>query len=114
MKSKKKPPACDFCGETFDNVFEWTDHALEDDEEYFNPALILPTGYKLMVGAFLRYIYGINDVNKVKEAAESVYLTLWLAENQPSKVDKNILDMVVSTSMDNFDEELKKIGRAHV
>lgn len=110
MKSKKKPPACDYCGEKFDNIFEWTDHELDEDEPYFNPALILPNGYKFMVGAFLRYIYSIaeND-SKVKESAESTYLALWIAEHQPENVDKAIQNLIVSSAMEDLDKELKSL-----
>ena len=39
----KEIPSCPECGERFENVFEATDHLLEDDEE-FDPALILQIG----------------------------------------------------------------------
>ena len=51
---------CPECGEQFDNVFEATDHLLEEDED-FDPALILPNGYRLMIGSLLRCIYRYAD-----------------------------------------------------
>ena len=43
-----KVPPCPEWGEQFDNVFQATDHLLEDDEE-FDPSLILPNGSRLMI-----------------------------------------------------------------
>ena len=41
---------CHECGEEFDNSFELIDHTVEDDDE-FDPYLILPNGYRLMLGS---------------------------------------------------------------
>jgi hypothetical protein len=53
-------PACDLCGALFSNGFDYVDHMMEDDEE-FNPYLLLPNGYRLMVGAVLRTLFENAD-----------------------------------------------------
>ena len=58
--TRKKIPPCPECGEHFENAFDATDHLLEDDEE-FDPALVLPNGYRLMIGSLLRCIYRYAD-----------------------------------------------------
>jgi hypothetical protein len=109
MKSKK-PLKCNYCGEKFNNIFEWTDHELDEDEPYFNPSLILPNGYKFMVGAFLRYVYSIaENTDEVKGVMEATYLALWKAEHEPDKVDKAIHNLIVSSAMQDLDKELKSL-----
>ncbi len=53
-------PPCPECGEHFENVFQATDHLLEDDDE-FDPALVLPNGARLMIGSLLRCLYKYAD-----------------------------------------------------
>jgi hypothetical protein len=47
-----KIPPCPVCGEHFEDIFEATDHLLEENEDEFDPKLILPGGYTLMVGSY--------------------------------------------------------------
>jgi hypothetical protein len=37
---------CDECGEHFEDAFELVDHNTPEDEDEFNPSLILPNGYR--------------------------------------------------------------------
>lgn len=100
---------CPECGEQFDNVFEATDHLLEDDEE-FDPALILPNGYRLMIGSLLRCIYRYaDDADKVKDVVQDTYMTLFTVEMEPSTVVEVIEDMIVGSSMAGLDDELKEL-----
>lgn len=100
---------CPECGEQFENVFEATDHLLEEDEE-FDPALILPNGYRLMIGSLLRCIYRYaDDADKVKDVVQDTYMTLFTVEMEPSTVVEVIEDMIVGSSMAGLDDELKEL-----
>jgi hypothetical protein len=93
----------------FDNVFEATDHMLEDDEE-FDPALILPGGYKLMIGSLLRCLYRYSDSPEdIKEITQSTYMTLFRAETEPDSITKVIEDVIISASMAGIDREIKDL-----
>jgi hypothetical protein len=100
---------CPECGEQFENVFEATDHLLEEDED-FDPALILPNGYRLMIGSLLRCFYRYSDEpEKIKDVAQDTYMTLFTVEMEPSTVVEVIEDMIVGSSMAEIDEELKEL-----
>lgn len=106
---KDKPDNCPECGEQFDNVFDATDHLLEDDEE-FDPALVLPNGYRLLVGSLLRCMYRYaNEPDQIKTITQSTYMTLFTAETSPSTVVEVIEDMIVDSSMVGIDDELKRL-----
>ena len=106
---KDKPENCPECGEQFDNVFDATDHLLEDDEE-FDPALVLPNGYRLMIGSLLRCMYRYaNEPEQIKKITQSTYMTLFTAETSPSTVIEVIEDMIVDSSMVGIDDELKDL-----
>jgi hypothetical protein len=101
-------PACKICGQQFDNVFEATDHLLDDNgEEAFDPKLILPSGYVLLVGSLLRCMYKYADKpDSIKDITQSTYATLYAAETSPGKMKKLIEDMVIKDEMRDFDEQL--------
>jgi len=100
---------CPECGEQFENVFEATDHLLEEDEE-FDPALILPNGYRLMIGSLLRCFYRYaDDPEKIKDVAQDTYMTLFTVEMEPSTVVEVIEEMIVGSSMAGLDDELKEL-----
>lgn len=100
---------CPECGEQFDNVFDATDHLLEEDEE-FDPALVLPNGYRLMIGSLLRCIYRYaDDADRVKDIVQDTYMTLFTVEMEPSTVVEVIEDMIVGSSMAGLDDELKEL-----
>ena len=104
-----KIPSCKICGQQFDNIFEATDHLLDDNgEEPFDPRLILPSGYQLMVGSLLRTVYKYADnANAIKDIAQSTYATLYAAETSPRKMKRLIEDMVIQDVMRDFDKELQ-------
>jgi len=105
----KNERKCPDCGEEFDNIFEATDHLLEEDEE-FDPALILPNGYRLMIGSLLRCLYKhANEPEMIEEIVQSTYATLFTAETKPNILGSVIEDMIVTTSMDDLDNELKRL-----
>jgi hypothetical protein len=106
---KDKPDDCPECGEQFENVFEATDHLLEDDEE-FDPALVLPNGYRLLIGSLLRCMYRYADEpEQIKTITQSTYMTLFTAETSPSTVVEVIEDMIVDSSMVGIDDELERL-----
>lgn len=106
---KNKPKDCPECGERFDNVFDATDHLLEDDEE-FDPALVLPNGYRLLIGSLLRCMYRYaEEPEQIKDITQSTYMTLFTAETSPSTVVEVIEDMIVDSSMVGIDDELKRL-----
>lgn len=101
---------CPVCGEYFDNIFEAVDHLLEDYEEPFDPKLILPNGYTLMVGSLLRNLYAnANYPERIKTVVQSTYATLYAAETNPDDMRDIIEDMVVYEQMEGIDEEIKKL-----
>jgi len=107
MNPKDIPP-CKICGEQFDNIFDATDHLIEGENgEYFDPKLILPGGYQLLIGSLLRCIYEAStSPRSVRDITQSVYATLYAAESTPRKMKEYIEDVVVSQEMRNIDKEL--------
>lgn len=107
----KKIKPCATCGEQFANVFEATDHLVEEGgEEIFDPCLILPGGYSLMIGSLLRSLYKhANNPAQIKSITQSTYATLYAAEISPKGMQEIIEEMVVSEQMSNFNVELKKL-----
>lgn len=110
MNKYKKLPPCPTCGEHFENVFEATDHLLEDYEEPFDPKLILPNGYSLMVGSLLRCLYSYSEEpERIKEIVQDTYATLYAAEYGPEMMGAIIEDIIVDEHMHDLDEEIKKL-----
>jgi len=107
MISKNIPP-CKVCGQHFDNIFEAVDHLIEDENEpEFDPRLILPGGYQLMIGSLLRNIYQHARGNKkVKEIIEHTYATLYAAETNPRKMKRFIEDLIITTEMGVLEHEI--------
>jgi len=104
-----KVPPCPECGEQFDNVFQATDHLLEDDEE-FDPSLILPNGSRLMIGSLLRCLYKYAErPEQVKVITQSAYMTLFTAETQPDAIKDIVEEMIIKSQMMEIDDELKQL-----
>ena len=100
---------CHDCGEEFDNSFDLIDHTMGDDDE-FDPYLILPNGYRLMLGSLLKFIYDeTSDTEQIRHIAQSTYVTLFAAENGYDLIDTLIEDMIVKSSLQNFDESLQQL-----
>ena len=113
MKSNKDKDSgfarCPECGAKFDDMFSVVDHMLEDDES-FDPAFILPGGFKLLLGSLLRLIYDNRDnPNAVSNIVQDCYGTLFAAEMAPDTMDYFMEDVFVASAMENFDVELKKL-----
>ena len=105
----KEIPKCPDCGQHFENVFEATDHLLEDDEE-FDPALVLPNGAKLMIGSLLRCLYRYaNKPEQIKNITQSTYMTLFTAETQPETIRDIVEEMIIESQMTDIDDELKQL-----
>jgi hypothetical protein len=106
---KNKPASCPQCGEKFDDVFEAVAHLLEDDEE-FDPALILPNGYRLMIGSLLKCMYKhAYEPEQIEKITQDTFMTLYMAETQPNVIVDVIEDMIVGTTMAGIDDELKRL-----
>jgi hypothetical protein len=102
-------PPCPECGERFSNVFEATDHLLEDDDE-FDPALVLPNGARLMIGSLLRCLYKYADKpDQIKTITQSTYMTLFTAETQPEAIKDIVEEMIIESQMMEIDNELKQL-----
>lgn len=100
---------CPECGQVFENIFDAVDHTLEDDEE-FDPALVLPNGYRLMIGSLLRAFYHhANDKDFVEKITQDTYMTLFMAEVSPNAMASLVHDVIVENSMADIDEELKEL-----
>jgi hypothetical protein len=105
----KEIPPCPECGERFENVFEATDHLLEDDEE-FDPALVLPNGARLMIGSLLRCLFKYaNKPEQIKSITQSTYMTLFTAETQPEAIKDIVEEMIVESQMLEIDDEIKNL-----
>ena len=106
---KGEIPNCPECGQKFNNAFEAVDHMIEDDDE-FNPSLILPGGYSLMVGSMLKSLYdNRNDPEFISEVTQSAYITLFTAEVNPDIIGETVEDIIVDDAMEGIDNELKKL-----
>jgi hypothetical protein len=102
-------PPCPECGEHFENVFQATDHLLEDNEE-FDPALVLPNGARLMIGSLLRCLYKYaNKPDQIKTITQSTYMTLFTAETQPEAIKDIVEEMIIESQMMEIDNELKQL-----
>lgn len=105
----KNMPNCPECGEKFESAFDAIDHYLEDDVD-FDPALILPGGYRLLIGSLLRSIHSNrNNPDFIKEVAESTYVTLFTAEFNPEFIGEAVEDIIVENEMEKFDVQLKNL-----
>lgn len=101
---------CEECKRKFNDSFEFVDHFFEKSNEEFDPALVLPNGFKLMIGSLLRFIYKHADnEDTVKHLTQSVYITLFAADRDLDIVAEFVENMVVKTEMDKFDLSLKKL-----
>lgn len=111
MNAESKPPYnhCNECGQEFDSSFELVDHLLEDDEE-FNPYLVLPSGYRLMIGSMLKFMYdNCDNPEQIKLITQSTYITLFASENGFGPIEELVEDMVVESALKGFDDSLKTL-----
>jgi len=109
MFDRNEVPTCPECGQKFNDVFEAVNHMVEDDEE-FDPALILPGGFRLMVGSLLEALYHHrNEPDMISRVTQDAYGTLFMAEVSPEMIAGTIEDMIVEGTMEDFDDELKKL-----
>lgn len=109
MTMKIKP--CDICGQRFDNVFEMVEHQMDDDgASDFDPTLLLPNGYKLLVGTLLRLIYDrSNKPSQVREVVSSAYMNLYLAETDQQAMRENVENIIVQRFVLDLDKELRML-----
>ena len=102
-------PICPECGLKFKNMFEAIEHFLEDGEE-FDPALLLPGGYRLMIGSLLRAMYEHRtEPEFISDITQSTYATLFTAETEPELINETVEDIIVATEMEDFDVQLKNL-----
>ena len=104
-------PPCGICGQHFDNIFEATDHPIEDNgEEEFNPEIILPNGYRLLVGSMLRQLFdNADNPEKVRTITQLTYGTLYAAESDIGLMKRLVEDAIIHEHMSLIDEELEEL-----
>ena len=104
-------PPCGICGERFDNIFDATDHLIEDNgEEEFNPEIVLPNGYRLLVGSMLRQLFDSADnPEQIRTITQLTYGTLYAAETNISMMKKLVEDAIIHEHMSEIDDELKEL-----
>jgi hypothetical protein len=82
---------------------------LEDNDE-FDPALVLPNGARLMIGSLLRCLYKYaNKPDQIKTITQSTYMTLFTAETQPEAINDIVEEMIIESQMMEIDNELKQL-----
>jgi hypothetical protein len=111
MNLEDEPPhnTCNECGQEFDSSFELVDHLLEDDEE-FNPYLVLPSGFRLMLGSMLKFIYdNAHNPEQIELITQSTFITLFASENGYEPIEELVEDMVVKSALKDFDDSLKTL-----
>ena len=100
---------CNECKREFEDSFELIDHVLEDDEE-FDPYYLLPSGFKLMLGSMLRFLFdNADDPDQIKLITQSTYVTLFASENGYDLVDELVEDMIVRSALQDFDRDLQNL-----
>ena len=104
-------PPCKICGQHFDNIFDATDHLIEDNgEEEFNPEIVLPNGYRLLVGSMLRQLFESADKpEEVRTITQLTYGTLYAAETNVGLMKKLVEDAIIHEHMSEIDDELKEL-----
>ena len=104
-------PPCLVCGQHFDNIFDATDHMIDDnDEEEFDPSISLPNGYKLMFGSFLRQLFEKADKpEEIKTIVQLTYGTLYAAQSDIPLMKKLVEDAIIHEHMFELDRELKNL-----
>ena len=104
-------PPCGICGQHFDNIFEATDHLIEDNgEEEFNPEIILPNGYRLLVGSMLRQLFdNAENPEKVRNITQLTDGTLYAAESDIGLMKRLVEDAIIHEHMSLIDEELEEL-----
>lgn len=104
-------PPCGICGQHFDNIFEATDHLIEDNgEEEFNPEIILPNGYRLLVGSMLRQLFdNAENPEKIRTITQLTYGTLYAAESDIGLMKRLVEDAIIHEHMSLIDEELEEL-----
>ena len=104
-------PPCKICGQHFDNIFDATDHLIEDNgEEEFNPEIILPNGYRLLVGSMLRQLFdNADNPEKVRTITQLTYGTLYAAESDIGLMKRLVEDAIIHEHMSLIDEELEEL-----
>ena len=104
-------PPCGICGQHFDNIFEATDHLIEDNgEEEFNPKIVLPNGYTLLVGSMLRQLFeNADNPEKIQTITQLTYGTLYAAESDIGLMKKLVEDAIIHEHMSLIDEELEEL-----
>lgn len=104
-------PPCKICGQHFDNIFDATDHLIEDNgEEEFNPEIVLPNGYRLLVGSLLRQLFeSADNPEEVRTITQLTYGTLYAAETNVGLMKKLVEDAIIHEHMSDIDKELKRL-----
>jgi hypothetical protein len=83
---------------------------VDEDGNGFDPTLVLPNGYRLLVGTLLRLIHErSNKPSQVREIIEGAYTTLYLAETDEHAMRGRVEEIMVEKFTRNLDKELKQL-----
>ena len=100
---------CDECKREFEDAFDFVDHFLKENEE-FDPYLILPNGYRLMVGSLLRYMFEhAEQPEEIRYFTQSIFATLFAADSGLEVFQEAVEDLIVESEMLKFDLSLKSL-----
>jgi hypothetical protein len=111
MSIEDSPPHnyCNECEVTFSDSFALVDHMLEEDEQ-FDAYYLLPSGFKLMLGSLLRFMYNnAENPEQIKLITQSTYVTLFASEMGYELVDELIEDVIVKSALQDFDRDLQEL-----
>jgi hypothetical protein len=111
MSLEDSPPHnyCNECEVTFSDSFALVDHMLDEDEQ-FDPYYLLPSGFKLMLGSLLRFMYNnAENPEQIKLITQSTYVTLFASEMGYELVDELIEDVIVKSALQDFDRDLQEL-----
>jgi hypothetical protein len=82
----------------------------DNGEEEFNPEIILPNGYRLLVGSLLRQLFDkADDPEEVRSIVQLTYGTLYAAESDIGLMKKLVEDALIHEQMSEIDDELKEL-----
>jgi hypothetical protein len=82
----------------------------DNGEEEFNPEIVLPNGYRLLVGSLLRQLFDkADDPEEVRSIVQLTYGTLYAAESDIGLMKKLVEDAIIHEHMSEIDDELEEL-----
>jgi hypothetical protein len=82
----------------------------DNEEEEFNPEIVLPNGYRLLLGNLLRQLFEkADDPEEIRAITQLTYGTLYAAESNIGLMKKLVEDAIIHEHMSDIDEELEEL-----